>query len=58
MLDTLQVWTISGNKIYTILFNADPADYPTYLPIVQKMTNSLVIFNNNNSHNQMKFKNV
>ena len=58
MLDTLQVWTISGNKIYTILFNADPADYPTYLPIIQKMTNSLVIFNNNNSHNQMKFKNV
>src|SRR5919198_2126368 len=43
MFDTLQVWTISGNKIYTILFNADPADYPTYLPIIQKMTNSLVI---------------
>ena len=54
MFDTLQVWTISGNKIYTILFNADPADYPTYLPIIQKMTNSLVIFNNN----QMKFRNV
>jgi hypothetical protein len=56
IFDTLQVWTISGNKIYTILFNADPVDYPTYLPIIQKMTNSLVIFNNNN--NQMKFRNV
>ena len=56
--DTLQVWTISGNKIYTILFNADPADYPIYQPIIQKMTNSLVIFNNNNNNNQMKFRNV
>jgi eukaryotic-like serine/threonine-protein kinase len=59
--DTLQIWTINGNKIYTILFNADPADYPTYLPIIQKMTDSFVIFNNNNndnSHNQMKVTNV
>ena len=58
--DTLQIWTISGNKIYTILFNADPADYPTYLPIIQKMTNSFVISNNNNNNNnnnQMKFGN-
>jgi hypothetical protein len=53
--DTLQIWTISGNKIYTILFNADPVDYPTYLPIIQKMTDSFVIFNNNN---QMKFGNA
>ena len=57
MFDTLQIWTISGNKVYTISFNADPADYPIYLPIIQKMTNSLVIFNNNNN-NQMKFGNV
>jgi hypothetical protein len=58
--DTLQIWTINGNKIYTILFNADPADYPTYLPIIQKMTDSFVIFNNNNnnSHNQLKFGNI
>jgi hypothetical protein len=55
--DTLQIWTISGNKSYTILFNADPADYPTYLPIIQKMTNSFVIFNNNNN-DQMKFRNI
>jgi hypothetical protein len=53
--DTLQIWTITGNTIYTILFNADPADYPTYLPIIRKMTDSFVIFNNNN---QIKFKNV
>jgi hypothetical protein len=59
--DTLQIWTISGNKIYTILFNADPADYPTYLPIIQKMTDSFVIFNNNNNNNnnnEMKFRNT
>jgi hypothetical protein len=57
--DTLQLWTINGNRIYTILFNADPADYPTYLPIIQKMADSFVIFNNNNdSHNQMKVGNV
>ena len=45
--DTLQIWTINGNKIYTILFNADPADYQTYLPIIQKMTDSFAILNNN-----------
>ena len=61
--DTLQIWTISGNMIYTMIFNADPADYPTYLPIIQKMTDSFVVFNNNNSNNynnnnQMKFRNV
>jgi eukaryotic-like serine/threonine-protein kinase len=58
--DTLQIWTINGNKIYTILFNADPADYQTYLPIIQKMTDSFAILNNNknNSHNQLKFRNV
>ena len=48
IFDTLQIWTISGNKIYTMIFNADPADYPTYLPIIQKMTDSFVVFNNNN----------
>jgi len=26
--DTLQIWIMSGNKIYTIIFNADLADYP------------------------------
>jgi hypothetical protein len=59
--DTLQIWTINGNKIYTILFNADPVDYPTYLPVIQKMTDSFAIFNNNNNpvnNNQMKLGNV
>ena len=40
--DTLQIWTMSGNRIYTIIFNADPADYPTYLPIIQKIIDSLM----------------
>ena len=59
--DTLQIWTINGNKIYTILFNADPADYQAYLPIIQKMIDSFAIFNNNNNpdnSNQMKLGNV
>jgi hypothetical protein len=59
--DTLQIWTINGNKIYTILFNADPADYPAYLPIIQKMIDSFAIFDNNNNHdnnNQMKLGNI
>jgi hypothetical protein len=45
-----------------MIFNADPADYSTYLPIIQKMTNSFdIIFddnNDNNNNNQMKFKNI
>ena len=52
-LDTLQIWTIKGNSIYTIRFNADPADYPTYLPIIRKMTDSFVISKDNNNKNQI-----
>ena len=61
--DTLQIWTISGNKIYTIIFNADPGDYPTYLPVIQKMIDSFDVLddnntNNSNFNNQMKLRNV
>jgi len=59
--DTLQIWIMSGNKIYTIIFNADPADYPMYLPIIQKMIDSFDILednNNTNSNNQMKLRNI
>lgn len=59
--DTLQIWTISGNKIYTIIFNADPADYPTYLPVIQKIIDSFDILEDNNNtdpNNQMKLRNV
>jgi hypothetical protein len=60
--DTLQIWTISGNKIYTIIFNADPGDYPTYLPVIQKMIDSFDVLddnstnNNSNSNNRMKLR--
>ncbi|HJT46757.1 MAG TPA: PsbP-related protein [Nitrososphaeraceae archaeon] len=59
--DTLQIWTISRNKIYTIIFNADPGDYPTYLPVIQKMIDSFDVLddnstNNSNSNNQMKLR--
>jgi serine/threonine-protein kinase len=56
--DTLQAWVINGNKIYTILFNADPADYSTYLPIIQKMIDSFVILKNSdsNKNNDVKFR--
>ena len=59
--DTLQIWIINGNKIYTILFNADPTDYPTYLPIIQKMIDSFAIYNNNDNpdnNNHMKLGNI
>jgi hypothetical protein len=60
--DTLQIWTISGNKIYTIIFNADPGDYPTYLPLIQKIIDSFDVLNDNdnnsNINNQMKLRNV
>jgi serine/threonine-protein kinase len=51
--DTLQTWVINGNKIYTILFNADPADYSTYLPIIQKMIDSFAILNNSDNNKTM-----
>ena len=62
--DTLQIWTMSGNRIYAIIFNADPADYPTYLPIIQKIIDSFDVLkdnnnnsnNNGNSNNQMKLR--
>ena len=56
--DTLQLWTINGNEIYTMIFNAYPADYPAYLPVIQKIIDSFDVLkdnNNNNSNNHLAF---
>lgn len=39
----LEVWTINGGKVYIITYNSQSALYSNYLPIIQKMFNSLEI---------------
>lgn len=34
------VWTVKGNNVYTIAYNAATTSYSKYLPIVQKMISS------------------
>jgi hypothetical protein len=36
----LQIYSISGDKLYTISYLADRADYATYLPDVQKIVDT------------------
>ncbi|MFZ0511315.1 MAG: hypothetical protein WAM14_06895 [Candidatus Nitrosopolaris sp.] len=44
-IETMLVWTVKGNNVYTISFNSEPAKYPTYAPIVQKMIDTFEITN-------------
>ena len=44
-IETMLVWTVKGNNVYTISFNSEAAKYPTYVPIVQKMINTFEIAN-------------
>ena len=44
-IETMLVWTVKGNIVYTISFNSEAAKYPTYVPIVQKMINTFEIAN-------------
>jgi hypothetical protein len=39
-IETMLVWTVKGNNVYTISFNSEATKYPTYVPIVQKMINT------------------
>lgn len=41
--EVMLIWTVKGNKVYTISYNADSANYSKYLPIVQKMVESFKI---------------
>jgi hypothetical protein len=34
MLKTMEVWTISGDTVYMISYNADSSDFSNYLPII------------------------
>lgn len=44
-IETMLVWTVKGNNVYTISFNSEATKYPTYVPIVQKMINTFEIAN-------------
>jgi len=44
-IETMLVWTVKGNNIYTIYFNSEAAKYATYLPVVQRMINTFEIEN-------------
>jgi hypothetical protein len=41
--EVMQVWTIKENKAYHITYAADVARYPDYLPVAQKIIDSLEI---------------
>ncbi|MGA7899806.1 MAG: PsbP-related protein [Nitrososphaeraceae archaeon] len=36
----MQIWTINNNKAYLITYKADPKQYSTYFPVIQKMVGS------------------
>ena len=49
-LETMLVWTMKDNNLYTIAFSAVPAKYSTYVPMVQRMINTFEITNSTVSH--------
>jgi hypothetical protein len=44
-LKKLQVWTVVGDRVYTVTFAADESEYPQYLADVQTIIESLQISN-------------
>jgi hypothetical protein len=40
---TMTIWTIEGDRIYTISYSQIPSQFSTYLPIIQKMIDSFEI---------------
>ena len=42
----MNVWTIKGDKKYTIYYSQPVEEYPTYLGIVQHMIDSFEILDN------------
>jgi hypothetical protein len=44
-IETMLVWMVKGNNVYTISFNSEPEKFPTYVPIVQKMIDSFEVTN-------------
>jgi hypothetical protein len=41
--EIMLLWTVKGNNVYTISYNAEAAKYSKYLPIVEKMIDSFEI---------------
>ena len=39
----MQAWTVIGNKVYLLSYNAEGSEFQNYLPIVQQMLSSLQI---------------
>jgi hypothetical protein len=47
----MDIGILNGNKIYVVTFYAELSKYPTYLPTIQKMIDSLEIVNPTSSYN-------
>ena len=41
----MQVWVLSGDKIYVLTYTSEASLYPNYLPIIQKMIQSVELKN-------------
>ena len=39
----MTIWTIKGDRIYTISYSQITSEFSTYLPIIQKMIDSFEI---------------
>jgi serine/threonine-protein kinase len=50
-IKAMDIGILNGNKIYVVTFYAELSKYPTYLPTIQKMIDSLEIVNPTSSDN-------
>lgn len=50
-IKAMDIGILNGNKIYVVTFYAELSKYPTYLPTIQKMIDSLEIVNPASSDN-------
>ncbi|MBV9178479.1 MAG: hypothetical protein JO297_15745 [Nitrososphaeraceae archaeon] len=50
-IKAMDIGILNGNKIYVVTFYAELSKYPTYLPTIQKMIDSLEIGNPTSSDN-------
>jgi hypothetical protein len=50
-IKAMDIGILNGNKIYVVTFYAELSKYPTYLPTIQKMIDSLEIVNPTSSYN-------
>jgi hypothetical protein len=43
LFDRIQVWTESGDKVFVISYTSEPQTYLNYIPVMQKMVQSLQV---------------